>query len=169
MSGTSSMTCAWNRAEGLALPWQPRVEQAMRVELAMRLEQVVRPDRAMRPAQVVRPDRAMRQAQPGLLTPGRRRILQTPVRHHQASQHQRRRHRSPTKSKSLVFRRGSQNCRRISLVYTLNEEPHPQVLFTFGFSNLKPEASRVSTKTTTQPFRYMAEVASTYTFRSSKL
>ena len=45
--------------------------------------------------------------------------------------------------------------------YTLNEEPHPQVLFTLGFSNLKPEASRVSTKSTTQPFRYMAEVAST--------
>src|SRR6185312_5878310 len=40
--------------------------------------------------------------------------------------------------------------------YTLKEEPHPQVLFTFGFSNLKPEASSVSTKSTTQPFRYMA-------------
>jgi hypothetical protein len=29
--------------------------------------------------------------------------------------------------------------------YTLNEEPHPQVDFTWGFSNLKPAASRVST------------------------
>jgi hypothetical protein len=29
--------------------------------------------------------------------------------------------------------------------YTLNEEPQPQVLFTFGFSNLKPAPSRVST------------------------
>jgi hypothetical protein len=29
--------------------------------------------------------------------------------------------------------------------YTLNEEPQPQVLFTWGFSNLKPAASSVST------------------------
>jgi hypothetical protein len=29
--------------------------------------------------------------------------------------------------------------------YTLNELPQPQVLFTFGFSNLKPAPSRVST------------------------
>jgi len=29
--------------------------------------------------------------------------------------------------------------------YTLNDEPHPQVLFTFGFSNLNPAASNVST------------------------
>jgi len=29
--------------------------------------------------------------------------------------------------------------------YTLKEEPQPQVLFTFGFSNLKPAPSRVST------------------------
>lgn len=29
--------------------------------------------------------------------------------------------------------------------YTLNEEPQPQVLFTFGLSNLKPAPSRVST------------------------
>lgn len=29
--------------------------------------------------------------------------------------------------------------------YTLKEEPHPQVLFTDGFSNLKPAASSVST------------------------
>jgi hypothetical protein len=29
--------------------------------------------------------------------------------------------------------------------YTLNEDPQPQVLFTFGFSNLKPAPSRVST------------------------
>ncbi len=28
---------------------------------------------------------------------------------------------------------------------TLNELPHPQVDFTFGFSNLKPAPSRVST------------------------
>ncbi len=30
-------------------------------------------------------------------------------------------------------------------IYTLNEEPQPQVLFTFGFSNLKPAPSRLST------------------------
>jgi hypothetical protein len=30
-------------------------------------------------------------------------------------------------------------------LYTLNEEPQPQVLFTFGFSNLKPAPSSVST------------------------
>ena len=29
--------------------------------------------------------------------------------------------------------------------YTLKELPHPQVLFTLGFSNLKPAPSRVST------------------------
>jgi hypothetical protein len=29
--------------------------------------------------------------------------------------------------------------------YTLKEDPQPQVLFTFGFSNLKPAPSRVST------------------------
>ena len=29
--------------------------------------------------------------------------------------------------------------------YTLNEEPHPQVLFTDGLSNLNPAASMVST------------------------
>jgi hypothetical protein len=29
--------------------------------------------------------------------------------------------------------------------YTLNEDPHPQVLFTLGFSNLKPAPSSVST------------------------
>ena len=29
-------------------------------------------------------------------------------------------------------------------IYALNEEPHPQVLLVFGFSNLKPEASSVS-------------------------
>jgi len=37
--------------------------------------------------------------------------------------------------------------RRLSLHdhYTLKEEPQPQVLLTFGFSNLKPAPSRVST------------------------
>ena len=30
-------------------------------------------------------------------------------------------------------------------VYTLNELPQPQVLFTFGLLNLNPEPSRVST------------------------
>lgn len=30
-------------------------------------------------------------------------------------------------------------------IYTLNEEPQPQVLLTFGFSNLKPAPSSVST------------------------
>jgi len=29
--------------------------------------------------------------------------------------------------------------------YTLKDDPQPQVLFTFGFSNLKPAPSRVST------------------------
>jgi hypothetical protein len=29
--------------------------------------------------------------------------------------------------------------------YTLNDDPQPQVLLTFGFSNLKPAPSRVST------------------------
>ena len=28
--------------------------------------------------------------------------------------------------------------------YTLNDDPQPQVLFTFGFSNLKPAPSMVS-------------------------
>jgi hypothetical protein len=31
------------------------------------------------------------------------------------------------------------------ILYALNEDPQPQVLFTFGFSNLKPAASSVST------------------------
>jgi hypothetical protein len=31
------------------------------------------------------------------------------------------------------------------VIYTLKEDPQPQVLFTFGFSNLKPAPSRVST------------------------
>ena len=31
------------------------------------------------------------------------------------------------------------------VLYTLNEDPQPQVLFTFGFSNLKPAPSSVST------------------------
>ena len=65
-----------------------------------------------------------------------------------------------TKSKSPVFTDEALNSEE-NLFYTLKEEPHPQVLFTFGFSNLKPEASNVSTKSTTHPFRYMAEVAST--------
>jgi hypothetical protein len=30
-------------------------------------------------------------------------------------------------------------------IYTLNDDPQPQVLFTFGFSNLKPAPSSVST------------------------
>lgn len=30
-------------------------------------------------------------------------------------------------------------------LYTLNEDPQPQVLFTWGFSNLNPAASSVST------------------------
>jgi hypothetical protein len=32
-----------------------------------------------------------------------------------------------------------------SRAYTLKDDPQPQVLFTFGFSNLKPAPSRVST------------------------
>jgi len=43
---------------------------------------------------------------------------------------------------SRVFPRG-ENLR--SKIYTLNEDPQPQVLFTLGFSNLKPAPSRVST------------------------
>ena len=33
---------------------------------------------------------------------------------------------------------------KFSTNYTLNEEPQPQVLFTFGLSNLSPAPSRVS-------------------------
>ena len=33
----------------------------------------------------------------------------------------------------------------LNLTYTWNEDPQPQVLFTFGFSNLKPAPSSVST------------------------
>src|SRR5579884_340965 len=53
--------------------------------------------------------------------------------------------------------------------YTLKDEPQPQVLLVFGLSNLKPAASSVSTYSTVQPFRYMSDVASTKTFRPSKL
>ncbi len=35
--------------------------------------------------------------------------------------------------------------RRNAERYTLKDEPQPQVLLTFGFSNLKPAPSRVST------------------------
>jgi hypothetical protein len=46
--------------------------------------------------------------------------------------------------KSLIaWRRGFETSRPSA--YTLNEDPQPQVLFTFGFSNLKPAPSRVST------------------------
>ena len=34
---------------------------------------------------------------------------------------------------------------RLKLAQALKEEPQPQVLLVFGFSNLKPAASRVST------------------------
>src|SRR5258708_4125877 len=37
------------------------------------------------------------------------------------------------------------NFDKSSTSYTLNEDPQPQVLFTFGFSNLKPAPSSVST------------------------
>jgi hypothetical protein len=33
----------------------------------------------------------------------------------------------------------------VLLAYTLKDDPQPQVLFTLGFSNLKPAPSRVST------------------------
>ncbi len=36
-------------------------------------------------------------------------------------------------------------CSVFPVFYTWNDEPHPQVDFTWGFSNLKPAASRVST------------------------
>jgi hypothetical protein len=54
---------------------------------------------------------------------------ETPVLHHQ--------------SKSLAaVRRGLYE---IKSTYTLNDDPQPQVLFTLGFSNLKPAPSSVST------------------------
>jgi len=34
---------------------------------------------------------------------------------------------------------------RLRTAYTLKDEPQPQVLFTWGLSNLKPAASSVST------------------------
>jgi hypothetical protein len=42
-------------------------------------------------------------------------------------------------------RKARNGARPIETSYTLNEDPHPQVLFTFGFSNLKPAPSSVST------------------------
>ena len=44
-------------------------------------------------------------------------------------------------------RRGDEAFFKLQIVadYTLNEDPQPHVLFTFGFSNLKPAPSRVST------------------------
>ncbi len=49
--------------------------------------------------------------------------------------------------KSLVATamRLSQFWRFTRALYTLNEDPQPQVLFTLGFSNLKPAPSSVST------------------------
>ena len=42
-------------------------------------------------------------------------------------------------------RRATRLLRNSRKRYTLNDDPQPQVLFTFGFSNLKPAPSRVST------------------------
>ena len=47
------------------------------------------------------------------------------------------------KTKSPVAER--RGFSEITKSYTLNDDPQPQVLFTFGFSNLKPAPSRVST------------------------
>jgi hypothetical protein len=47
------------------------------------------------------------------------------------------------KASSLSMRPLSNSSRKNS--YTLKDDPQPQVLFTFGFSNLKPAPSRVST------------------------
>ena len=38
-----------------------------------------------------------------------------------------------------------EGCPHIKHRYTLKDDPQPQVLFTFGFSNLKPAPSRLST------------------------
>ena len=46
--------------------------------------------------------------------------------------------------KALHFRRALLS-KSILIFQTLNDEPQPQVLFTLGFSNLKPAPSSVST------------------------
>src|SRR5579862_4212702 len=52
---------------------------------------------------------------------------------------------SPTKTKASSHYDEALKISRIRRAYTLNEDPQPQVLFTFGLSNLKPAPSRVST------------------------
>jgi len=47
----------------------------------------------------------------------------------------------PTKQKAPPLSSGASQTKS----YTLNEDPQPQVLFTFGFSNLNPAPSSVST------------------------
>ena len=47
------------------------------------------------------------------------------------------------KTKSLAEKARLNFCSK--LFYTLNDDPQPQVLFTLGFSNLKPAPSSVST------------------------
>jgi hypothetical protein len=44
-----------------------------------------------------------------------------------------------------IWRSAEATLTRYTRTYTLNDEPQPQVLFTFGFSNLNPAPSRVST------------------------
>jgi hypothetical protein len=48
---------------------------------------------------------------------------------------------------AITNKNGPRSARAISIKvsgYTLNEDPQPQVLFTFGFSNLNPAPSKVS-------------------------
>jgi len=52
-------------------------------------------------------------------------------------------HNSSVTSSSLLLT--AHNSLLIALLYTLNDDPQPQVLFTFGFSNLNPAPSSVST------------------------
>jgi len=54
-------------------------------------------------------------------------------------------HAAHTKTKPCPVGQGSTNFPFAASGYTLNEEPQPHVLFTFGFSNLKPAPSSVST------------------------
>src|SRR5271165_600108 len=61
---------------------------------------------------------------------------------------------------------GCQDTRLVS-IYTWNELPQPQVDFTCGLLNLKPEASRVSTKSTSAPSRYSRLAWSTKIFNPS--
>src|SRR6185436_19095169 len=50
------------------------------------------------------------------------------------------------------------------LLYTLNEEPQPQVDLAFGFLIVKPPPVMLSTKSTSAPARYRALIGSTSSF-----